>query len=245
MAGSELSSLDDEAMTKILKGYKQQDYKRQVRLAERLSSVHRHLDEPKVALEILRPYADVDDMRFKMEYGDVLSELSRYKEAIAVYEWCVEQLKEEKETIEEAELRLRFGDVLYSAKHFDEAQPEFDFVLANTDEEEPGRLRHALVSSAKNLIALERTEEGLQLFTEIYDADPEEFDLYEEFASVLLEADRPEESLRWLLRGDELTLGGEYLLGAIYAKLLKFDRARNVYLSITKRYPEELSLIHI
>ena len=240
MAGSELSSLEDEALLKILKGYKKQEYKRQVRLAERLSSVHRHCDEPKLALEILRPYTEADDVRFKMEYGDVLSELSRHKEAISVYRWCVKQLQEEKETIEETELRLRFGDVLYQAKHLDEAQPEFDFVLANTDEKEPGRLRHVLVSSAKNLIALERVDEALELFTRIYDEDPEEFDLYEEFASVLLAAERPQESLNWLLRDNELTLGGEYLLGAIYAKLSRFDQARSVYMSIVKRYPDDL-----
>ena len=117
---------------------------------------------------------------------------------------------------------------------------QLDHLLERLDNTSPARLRHALLSTARNLVALNRHQDALNYFDQLRELDPESFDLYEEYAGALLSASRPKEALQWLLQASPLSLDGEYLLGAIYSNLQAYDRAVEVYKAIVKPHPEQL-----
>ena len=96
------------------------------------------------------------------------------------------------------------------------------------------------ISTARNLIALDRTKEALEYFEQLRELDPDSFDLHEEYAGALLSASRPNEALQWLNQAPKLSLDGEYLLGAIYTNLEAFRRAASIFEDIVKRHPKQL-----
>ena len=88
---------------------------------------------------------------------------------------------------------------------------ELVWVLERVDASTPARFRHALLSTARNLVALDRYDEALERFNQLRELDPEDFDLYEEYSGALLSAGRPEEALEWLNRAVSLSLNGDTL----------------------------------
>ena len=174
-----------------------------------------------------------------MEYADVLSALQQHEDAIDIYERVLADLEALNEG-EELELRLRFADVLHVAKQYEASQAQLDRLLDQLDSTSPARLRHALLSTARNLVALDRHDEALEYFEQLRELDPDSFDLHEEYAGALLSASRPQEALEWLVQAPSLSLDGEFLLGAIYSNVESYHRAVAVYKSVVKRHPEQL-----
>ena len=147
---------------------------------------------------------------------------------------------DDEEHLERVEIQLRFADVLHVAKEYEAAQIQLDELLLQIDNTSPARLRHALLSTARNLVALERHQKALDYFRQLRDMDPDKFELHEEYAGALLSASRPREALQWLTEAPGLTLDGEFLLGAIYTNLEAYRRAVGVYRSIVERHPKQL-----
>lgn len=241
LAGTEKASLQDPALLLIKKAYKDEPTEIQHDVVERLSRIYRRASEPMLARKHLLPYIAAKDVpvAIQIEFADVLSALKNHDEAIDIYQRVLHDLVVT-DNAEELEVRLRYADVLHQAKRYEASQEQLDRLLDQLDDQNPSRLGHALLSTARNLVALDRNKEALEYFEQLRELDPDSFDLYEEYAGALLSASRPQEALTWLNQAPQLSLDGEYLLGAIYSNLEAFARAVKVYENIVNRYPKQL-----
>ena len=242
MAGSDTATLQNKLFVYIDQNHAKEELA--PRLAERIARLYLRHDQPRVALHRLKPIvgkveADHDMM---LTYGDTLSALERYDDAILVYEHFFDRLDDREikpENRKLAEYYLRFGDVLQKGKYYRDARNEYDDVLRAVDDSIPTIYRRALLSSARNYIALKAYDRGLAQFELLHKLDPDSFQFYEEYAGALLSAGRPRKALMWIRKSDELTLNGQYLLAAIHANVKDFHSASNTYRAIIATHPEE------
>ena len=241
IAGSGRGALQDPSLVEIKRIYKEQPLEIQHAVVERLSTISRRDNEPMLARTYLLPYMETEQppVSLQVEYADVLSALKQSEEAREIYELVLAG-REDLPEGQVLEYRLRYADVLHVAKEYEESQRQLDQLLEQLDNTSPARLRHALLSTARNLVALDRHQEALEYFDRLRELDPESFELHEEYAGALLSASRPEEALEWILQAPTLSLDGEYLLGAIYSNVNAFSRAVQVYKDIVQRHPKQL-----
>lgn len=242
MMASNTISLQHSVLMEIREGYLDTPLDLQLDIAERLSRIFVRASEPMLARQCLLPYITAGQAppSMTLEYADVLAEFKDFTQAIKLYLAYLERTDLDLTEGEVVETRLRYADLLHRAKEYTTAHEELTWALTQVDESKPAKYKHALLSMARNLVALNRSEEALERFHQLLDFDPQAFDLHEEFAAALLSAARPKEALTWLNRAAELSLDGEYLLGAVYSNLEEFDRAVNVYKHIVKERPRQL-----
>ena len=145
-------------------------------------------------------------------------------------------LPEEKRT----DIRFRYATLLHRNERYAEAQPELETLEGTIDPEHANAYRDILLISARNLVRLERYKDAIRCFETVRQSNPAAFDLFEEYAGILMNADEIAQALIVLRQAPTLTLSGRYLLSDIYVRQQRFDLASSSFAEILNQYPNEL-----